>query len=109
MHDNVALGGDLNVIRSSHYGVFISYYLNGQQRAEIARIAQGDTVVHLYSSQLKLLKIALPTSKEQQKIADCLSSIDELITLETQKLNTFKTHKKGLMQQLFPALDEVNA
>ncbi len=43
---------------------------------------------------------------EQQKIADCLSSIDERITAEAQKLATLKTHKKGLMQQLFPAEGE---
>ena len=41
--------------------------------------------------------------EEQQKIADCLSSLDNLITLEAQKLGALKTHKKGLMQQLFPA------
>ena len=47
-----------------------------------------------------------PQAVEQQKIADCLSSIDELITAQTQKLVTLKTHKKGLMQQLFPAEGE---
>lgn len=48
--------------------------------------------------------LPLPVSKpeEQQKIADCLSSLDDLITAETQKLDTLNTHKKGLMQQLFP-------
>jgi len=48
--------------------------------------------------------LPLPVSKpeEQQKIADCLSSLDELIAAETQKQDTLKTHKKGLMQQLFP-------
>jgi type I restriction enzyme, S subunit len=44
---------------------------------------------------------------EQQKIADCLSSIDELITAQTQKVDALNAHKKGLMQQLFPAMDEV--
>jgi type I restriction enzyme S subunit len=48
-----------------------------------------------------------PSLPEQQKIADCLSSLDDLITAQTQKIDTLKTHKKGLMQQLFPALDEV--
>ncbi|WP_429185506.1 restriction endonuclease subunit S [Aeromonas veronii] len=47
--------------------------------------------------------IALPAQKaEQQKIANCLSSLDELITAETLKLGVLKSHKKGLMQQIFP-------
>jgi len=107
MHDNVALGGDLNVIRSSHNGVFLSYYLNGPKKVDIAKMAQGDTVVHLYPSQLQLLEIGLPIADEQKKIADCLSSIDELITAQTQKLATLKTHKKAMMQQLFPAEGEI--
>jgi len=57
--------------------------------------------------QIKELTLCIPTLPEQHKIADCLSSIDELITAQTQKLETLKTHKKGLMQQLFPALDEM--
>ena len=47
-----------------------------------------------------------PELLEQQKITDCLSSIDELITAQTQNLDALKAHKKGLMQQLFPAEDE---
>ena len=44
-----------------------------------------------------------PTIEEQQKIADCLSSLDELIEATTQKVKALKEHKKGLMQRLFPA------
>lgn len=55
----------------------------------------------------KELLISVPALPEQQRIADCLSSLDDLITAQTQKLATLKTHKQGLMQQLFPALDEV--
>ncbi len=47
-----------------------------------------------------------PGENEQQKIADCLFSIDELITAHAQKLEALKAHKKGLMQQLFPAEGE---
>ena len=43
-----------------------------------------------------------PARPEQQKIADCLSSVDELIAAQSQKLDALKTHKRGLMQQLFP-------
>ena len=49
-----------------------------------------------------------PSFEEQQKIAACLSSVDDLITAQTQKLAALKAHKKGLMQQLFPVVDEVN-
>jgi type I restriction enzyme S subunit len=53
------------------------------------------------------LTVLLPDTKEQQKIADCLSSLDDLITLQAKKLDALKAHKKGLMQQLFPASGEV--
>lgn len=106
IHDDVALGGDLNVIRTNHHGIFLSYYLNAPKRYDIAKVAQGDTVAHLYPSQLKKLVIALPPESEQQRIALCLSSLDELITHESNKLETYKTHKKGLMQGLFPKVEE---
>ncbi|MCA3057924.1 MAG: restriction endonuclease subunit S [Rhodocyclaceae bacterium] len=98
----IALGGDLNVIRSKLNGTFLSYYLNGPKRLDIAKVAQGDTVVHLYPHQLEALQIAVPQSSEQQKIAECLSSVDELMAAQARKVDALKTHKKGLMQQLFP-------
>lgn len=107
IHDNIALGGDINIIRSKQNGIFMSYYLNSSKKMDIAKIAQGDTVVHLYSSQLQKLDILIPpNSQEQQKIADCLSSIDNLITAQSKKVETLKEHKKGLMQQLFTQDDE---
>lgn len=109
MHDDVALGGDLNVIRTSHNGVFLSYYLNGPKRMDIAKVAQGDTVVHLYPSQLEKLDVFIPEILEQQRIASCLSSLDDLITAETQKLEALKAHKKGLMQQLFSSPEAVES
>ena len=106
----IALGGDLNVIRSKQNGFFLSYYLNGALKYEIAKVAQGDTVAHLYKSNLESLELALPPKpKEQQKIADCLSSLDDLIGRTGEKIEDLKAHKKGLMQQLFPAMDEVAA
>jgi type I restriction enzyme S subunit len=47
--------------------------------------------------------IALPSLAEQQRVASCFSNLDTLITAESQKLEALKTHKKGLMQQLFPS------
>ena len=103
----VGLGGDLNVLRSKENGVFLSYFLNGAYKKTIAKIAQGDTIVHLYPSHITSLLIPIPDGREQQKIADCLSSLDEVITLESQELEALKVHKKGLMQQLFPRPDEI--
>jgi type I restriction enzyme S subunit len=102
LRDGIALGGDLNVIRSPHNGVFLSYLLNGSKRRELAKVAQGDTVVHLYPRQLALLPVALPEPSEQKKIADCLTSLDEVIAAQGRKVEALKAHKRGLMQQLFP-------
>ncbi|MFN9621618.1 MAG: restriction endonuclease subunit S [Cyanobacteriota bacterium] len=52
---------------------------------------------------LSTISLRVPESEEQQRIASCLSNLDALITAETQKLAALKTHKKGLMQQLFPS------
>jgi type I restriction enzyme S subunit len=58
---------------------------------------------------LSAIVLRVPKAAEQQRIADCLTSLDDLITAESNKLSALKTHKKGLMQQLFPTPAEVNA
>ena len=98
----VALGGDLNILRSDLSGRFFSYLLNSPLRSTIARLAQGDTVAHLYPGQLSKVTISYPLPAEQQKIADCLGNLDELIAAEGRKLEALRQHKQGLMQQLFP-------
>ncbi|MGE0000469.1 MAG: restriction endonuclease subunit S [Fimbriimonadaceae bacterium] len=100
--DDVALGSDINVLRTGHNGIFLSYLINGRYRRAIAKVAQGDTVVHLYPSQLATVSVALPNVPEQQKIADCLTSLDEVIAAEGRKLEALRTFKKGLLQNLFP-------
>lgn len=57
---------------------------------------------NLSATIIKDLKIKISTLPEQQKIADCLSSLDDRIQAETNKLEQLKAHKKGLMQKLFP-------
>ncbi|GAW86659.1 type I restriction enzyme, S subunit [Bathymodiolus platifrons methanotrophic gill symbiont] len=76
---------------------------------ELYSLPGGTKQANLSSQQFKGLKVKFPESKEQQKIADCLSSVDDLITAQAQKIESLKTHKKGLMQQLFPATDGVGA
>jgi type I restriction enzyme S subunit len=56
----------------------------------------------------KELSVTIPSLAEQQHIASCLSSLDDLITAETQKLESLKTHKRGLMQQLFPSPEDAS-
>jgi type I restriction enzyme S subunit len=69
LRGGIALGGDLNIIKTQNNGVFLSYYLNYKKKQEIASLAQGVSVVHLYSSQLSLLELNLPLRAEQDKIA----------------------------------------
>ncbi len=105
LENGIALGGDLNIIRSKINGVFLSYYLNNAKKKEIAQMAQGISVVHLYPSQLKTLSISIPKPNEQQKIASCLTAVDELITAQAEKIEQLQQHKKGLMQGLFPKIE----
>jgi len=102
LRNNVALGGDINVIRTSNNGVFLSYYLNNAKKHDIAKIAQGISIIHLYNEQLRNLSVEIPNLEEQQKIAECLSSIDSYISSINEKVEQLKAHKKSLMQKLFP-------
>ena len=65
--------------------------------------------LRLYFDDFAKIPLCVPDKTEQQRIATCLSSLDALITAETQKHEALKTHKKGLMQQLFPSPEEAEA
>ncbi len=97
----IALGGDINIIKTKENGIFLSYYMNNSKKYEIASLAQGISVIHIYNSQLGLLKLSLPSLPEQEKIANFLSSIDRKIELIEQELEKNKEFKKGLLQQMF--------
>lgn len=82
------------------------YYLIASENSQVyfKNAAAGGGVKNLNADIIKLLPILLPKKLlEQQKIASCLSSLDDLIQAESEKLEALKDHKKGLMQQLFPA------
>ncbi|MEG4424927.1 MULTISPECIES: restriction endonuclease subunit S [unclassified Microcoleus] len=79
---------------------------SAQFQSLINKLATGSTAKGINQKSLKKVFVKIPSPSEQQKIAGCLSSIDDRITAETQKLATLKAHKKGLMQQLFPAEGE---
>ena len=87
---------------------FLYYFiLSESSQFYFLNAAAGGGIKNLNADIIKVLPVAHPESgAEQQKIANCLSSIDELVTVQSQKLEALKAHKKGLMQQLFPAEGE---
>src|SRR5665811_1460395 len=100
----VILGGDILAIRTNTErveGEFLARQIRQRER-QVLQLVSGSTVFHLYASSLDKLAVSLPSPAEQQKIAECLSSLDGLIAAEGRKLEALKAHKKGLMQQLFP-------
>ena len=68
--------------------------------------AAGSGVQNLNADIIKLLPFSIPSIPEQQKIADCLTSLDDLIAAQSQKVEALQAYKKGLMQNLFPAEGE---
>ncbi len=90
-------------------GEFI-YYALANLTPWIKTIPASSTLAIINKTEFSKIAILYPRDKgEQRHIADCLTSLDDLIAAQTQKLNALKTHKKGLMQQLFPSADEVEA
>ncbi|MAT45179.1 MAG: restriction endonuclease subunit S [Anaerolineaceae bacterium] len=86
-------------------GKYLLYYIHYFRRYFLSQ-AVGSTVKSLRLPMFQKMPIHLPKSAEQQKIADCLSSLDKLIKAQSEKLDALKAHKKGLMQQLFPSPEE---
>jgi type I restriction enzyme S subunit len=85
------------------------YFESGTHESQLhSLINEGARTGRFNISIQKFLSISVlvPMLPEQQKIAACLSSLDEFITAQSQKLDALKKHKKGLMQQLFPAVEE---
>lgn len=90
--------------------VFVYYLLQTSKIiSDIEKSISGSEPPNLSAQQIEYIKTCIPSEKEQKKIANCLSSVDELITAQAQKTELLKAHKKGLMQQLFPATNKVGA
>ncbi len=102
---DVLLGGDITILRSKKTicSTFYAYYLTHFKKYEIAKFAQGSTIVHLSYSHFKMIDIAIPSLSEQQKIADFLISIDDKINEVQTQIQQTQQYKKGLLQQMFPA------
>ncbi len=93
----------ININEEKVYKKFIYFILKTERtRNYFHSELTGSTINNLSLKTIKNTVIPLPNPKEQQKIANTLSSLDEYIKAETEKVNLLIDHKKGLLQQLFP-------
>ena len=100
--NNILLGGDLNIIRlKNDDGGFFAYQLNGVRKTDIARVAQGVSVVHLYGENLKQITVYHPAIEEQKKITRLLSLIDERIATQNKIIEKLESLIKGLNDSLY--------
>ena len=98
----------LLIDKKNHSNYFIYSIINsGCFRSIIESHSTGSTRKRIGLEVLKNLQMVVPIKKEQQKIADCLSSLDDLVASQAEKTETLKLHKKSLMQGLFPSIEEV--
>ena len=90
-------------LKAKSNNLFIYYTLLKKQKYIVSKYLQGGQG-NLSGEIIKSIDFYIPQEIEQQKIADCLSSLDELIEATSRKVEILKEHKKGLMQQLFPKI-----
>lgn len=90
-------------------GRFFFHYFSLHFKKRVKQMSAKNSVDSVRMFMITEMPIWIPTIGEQERIADCLSSLDDLITAQSQKIDALKVHKKGLMQQLFPVPDEVPA
>ena len=101
LSDDIILGSDLNILTTNENGIFLAYYLSSAKKNDIAQLAQGNSVVHLYAKELATLKINYPSKEEQTKIAEFLSAVDDKISQLSRQLELLNQYKKGVMQKIF--------
>ena len=101
LHDDVLLGGDLNIIRLNEQdGKFFSYQLNGVRKKDIARIAHGVSIVHLHGNALSHIVVNYPSRREQEKISSLLSLIDQRIAIQNKVIEKYESLIKALAQEI---------
>lgn len=100
-HVQAYAGGDNIIFRTSTaLPLYLSFFLNTLGRKQLNTLGQGDSIVHIHSSDLKNVVIPLPPSSEQEKIAEILGTWDLAIEKLTALIEQKKQLKKGLMQRL---------
>jgi len=97
-------------VTKEHSFEFVSYCYQHDRAQKAVSASQSDSArPNLSLTDLRNMEFFIPSLPEQQRIASCLTILDDLIAAQTQKHEALKTHKKGLMQQLFPSPAEVEA
>lgn len=108
----VLLGGDLNILRPFDFinPLFLALAIsNGEPQKELAKKAQGKSVVHIHNTDIQEVTIAYPSKTEQDRIVNVFRQLDNLITLHQRKLEEMKKQKKALMQLLLTGIVRVKA
>ena len=102
-YDNISLGGDLIVFRHNErvIGAYLSYLISNKAKNAIASIAQGKSIVHINEKSLSNIELPYPEIEEQQKIADFLSNVDEVIAQSEAEVANLQQQKKAAMQKIF--------
>ena len=101
----ILLGGDLNVLRPFNFinALFLALSIsNGKPQKELAKKAQGKSVVHIHNSDIQEVLITYPLRVEQDKIGELFKNLDNLITLHQRKCETLVNVKKSLLEKMFP-------
>ena len=99
-YDDVLIGGDLTIIRSKLNGAFISNQINSVRKFDIAKIAQGKSIVHLQADELKKINISFPSIAEQHKIVTFIDLLDQRIDTQSKIIEDLDTLKNSIMDQL---------
>lgn len=100
--DDIALGSDLLIFRSSFFdGRFMSLLLKYKYKYKIAQIAQGKSIVHISEKNIKNINIKIPCIEEQQNIADFILIFTKKLENQKAQLEHWQQIKKGLLQQMF--------
>ena len=106
--NDIILGGDLNILRpkSNVSAAFLSYQLNGVRRYDIAKKAQGKSIVHLHNSDLKEVLVSIPSCDEQLHIVKLLTKIDEMIETQSKIINDLVLQKKCIISLLLKSVQD---
>ena len=100
----VLLGGDLNILRPFDFinPLFLALAIsNGEPQKELAKKAQGKSVVHIHNTDIQEVTIAYPSKTEQDRIVSVFRQLDNLITIHHHKLERLKNLKQAYLQKMF--------